>query len=105
MDHLLSKEQPHRKVPAMVKRPSWAAETATSRTSILLEQVEVFRIPSGPRERSDQRLSARRDRRPPGGIAQLVERQLCKLDAAGSNPAASTTLRKRGGGLRGGEGV
>ena len=27
---------------------------------------------------------------PPGGIAQLVERQLCKLDAAGSTPAAST---------------
>ena len=26
----------------------------------------------------------------PGGIAQLVERQLCKLDVAGSNPAAST---------------
>ena len=26
-----------------------------------------------------------------GGIAQLVERQLCKLDAAGSSPAASTT--------------
>ncbi len=25
-----------------------------------------------------------------GGIAQLVERQLCKLDAAGSSPAAST---------------
>ena len=25
-----------------------------------------------------------------GGIAQLVERQLCKLDVAGSNPAAST---------------
>ena len=49
---------------------------------------------SGP----NQRLSARRDRRPPGGIAQLVERQLCKLDAAGSNPAASTTLRKRAAG-------
>jgi hypothetical protein len=26
-----------------------------------------------------------------GGIAQLVERQLCKLDAAGSSPAASTS--------------
>ena len=26
-----------------------------------------------------------------GGIAQLAERQLCKLDVAGSNPAASTT--------------
>ena len=27
-----------------------------------------------------------------GGIAQLVERQLCKLDVAGSTPAASTIL-------------
>ena len=26
-----------------------------------------------------------------GGIAQLVERQLCKLDVWGSNPHASTT--------------
>ncbi len=26
---------------------------------------------------------------PPGGIAQLVERQLCKLDVRGSNPLAS----------------
>jgi hypothetical protein len=26
----------------------------------------------------------------PGGIAQLVERQLCKLDVRGSNPLAST---------------
>ena len=25
----------------------------------------------------------------PGGIAQLVERQLCKLDVRGSNPLAS----------------
>ena len=29
-----------------------------------------------------------------GGIAQLAERQLCKLDVAGSNPAASTSLRQ-----------
>gem|GEM_PF-3973677 len=27
---------------------------------------------------------------PSGGIAQLAERQLCKLDVAGSTPAAST---------------
>ena len=27
-----------------------------------------------------------------GGIAQLAERQLCKLDVAGSNPAASTNF-------------
>jgi hypothetical protein len=26
-----------------------------------------------------------------GGIAQLVERQLCKLDVRGSNPLASTS--------------
>ena len=31
-----------------------------------------------------------------GGIAQLVERQLCKLDVAGSNPAASTSSRSAG---------
>ncbi len=29
-----------------------------------------------------------------GGIAQLVERQLCKLDVRGSSPRASTKLRK-----------
>ena len=28
-----------------------------------------------------------------GGIAQLAERQLCKLNVAGSNPAASTKRR------------
>jgi hypothetical protein len=28
-----------------------------------------------------------------GGIAQLVERQLCKLDVKGSNPFASTLLK------------
>ena len=31
-----------------------------------------------------------------GGIAQLVERQLCKLDAAGSNPTASTMWEGQG---------
>ena len=30
-----------------------------------------------------------------GGIAQLVERQLCKLEVAGSNPAASTNATGR----------
>ena len=30
-----------------------------------------------------------------GGIAQLVERQLCKLDVWGSNPHASTSCRAR----------
>ena len=29
-----------------------------------------------------------------GGIAQLVERQLCKLDVRGSNPLASTPLAR-----------
>ena len=29
-----------------------------------------------------------------GGIAQLVERQLCKLDVWGSNPHASTNQLK-----------
>lgn len=29
-----------------------------------------------------------------GGIAQLVERQLCKLDVRGSNPLASTNVSK-----------
>src|SRR3954462_16009543 len=31
---------------------------------------------------------------PTGGIAQLVERQLCKLDVRGSNPLASTFLNE-----------
>ena len=30
-----------------------------------------------------------------GGIAQLAERQLCKLEVAGSNPAASTNATGR----------
>ena len=32
----------------------------------------------------------------PGGIAQLVERQLCKLEVRGSNPLASKASEKRG---------
>ena len=28
-----------------------------------------------------------------GGIAQLVERQLCKLDVVGSNPSTSTNFK------------
>jgi hypothetical protein len=32
-----------------------------------------------------------------GGIAQLVERQLCKLEVRGSNPLASKASKKRGG--------
>ena len=31
----------------------------------------------------------------PGGIAQLVERQLCKLEVTGSNPVASTNATGR----------
>ncbi len=34
---------------------------------------------------------------PKGGIAQLVERQLCKLDVRGSNPLASISKRNGGG--------
>ena len=90
LDHLLSKEQPHRKVPAMVKRPSWAVGAATPHTSILQAQEYVFRIPSGPRMRSKKALERASRETSPGGIAQLVERQLCKLDVAGSTPAAST---------------
>lgn len=30
-----------------------------------------------------------------GGIAQLVERQLCKLDVRGSSPRASTSFGKK----------
>ncbi len=30
--------------------------------------------------------------KPAGGIAQLVERQLCKLEVTGSNPVASTIV-------------
>ncbi len=32
-----------------------------------------------------------------GGIAQLVERQLCKLEVRGSNPLASSLRSQRGG--------
>ena len=32
---------------------------------------------------------------PHGGIAQLVERQLCKLEVTGSNPVASTNATGR----------
>ena len=103
MDHLLSKEQPRSNAAAMVKRPSWPVGAATPHTSILRVQEYVFRIPSGPLRRSTKALERASRETSPGGIAQLVERQLCKLDAAGSNPAASTTER-RGGGY-GGEGV
>ena len=44
----------------------------------------------GPRDRSESPRSGS------GGIAQLVERQLCKLDVAGSNPATSTIRDGRG---------
>ena len=36
-----------------------------------------------------------------GGIAQLVERQLCKLEVRGSNPLASSLLSRRSLGERG----
>ena len=44
----------------------------------------------------DRRLPRRRLRRGPSGdVAQLVERQLCKLDARGSSPLISTFERTR----------
>ena len=42
------------------------------------------RVPALPEGRSDEA---------PGGIAQLVEHELCKLGVAGSNPVASTNIR------------
>ena len=36
-------------------------------------------------------------RNPCGGIAQLVERQLCKLEVRGSNPLASSLRSRRRG--------
>ena len=57
--------------------------------------LQIFlHIPSGPRKRPKRGARAPEAEEwtsPAGGIAQLVERQLCKLDAAGSSPAASTT--------------
>ena len=47
----------------------------------------MFRIPSVPKR------DAKRGAAQIGGIAQLVERQLCKLDVAGSSPTASTILK------------
>jgi hypothetical protein len=41
------------------------------------------------------RKSAIEIRQLPGGIAQLVERQLCKLEVRGSNPLASSLRLKR----------
>ena len=38
------------------------------------------------------RLPAQDRSRVAGGIAQLVEHELCKLGATGSNPVASTNL-------------
>ena len=37
-----------------------------------------------------------------GGIAQLVERQLCKLDVRGSSPLTSTLRHPSQGGVEGG---
>ena len=54
------------------------------------------RVPSGPKKKRESPIhleSIRRRAACQGGIAQLVERQLCKLDVAGSNPAASTNRR------------
>ena len=69
LDHLLSEEQ----------GPSGPEVEAPRAPPLPL--LRVFRLPSdeaGPRGP------------PTGGMAQLVERLLCKQDVAGSNPAAST---------------
>src|SRR5438132_5967801 len=44
---------------------------------------------SAPRRRINYQLSSS------GGIAQLVERQLCKLEVRGSNPLASSLRSRR----------
>ena len=77
MDHLLSKEQPRRKASAKVKD-----------RNRLKSSPHPLRTAPGRSPRALERAS--RETARTGGIAQLVERQLCKLDAAGSNPAAST---------------
>ena len=67
-------------------------------------QVDVLAAPLLLRMRSmDVRECRRHSRigpcRPPGaiqgGIAQLVERQLCKLEVTGSSPVASTNATGR----------
>ena len=40
-------------------------------------------------------LGHAKTRKNSGGIAQLVERQLCKLEVTGSNPVASTNATGR----------
>ena len=92
MDHLLSKEQPGSDAAAMVKRPSRAGRAATPSTSILLTQVECLPHPFRTVKAVQQALERASRETSPGGIAQLVERQLCKLDVAGSTPAASTIV-------------
>ena len=95
MDHLLSKEQPRRNAAAMVERPSGRGGAETRRHPDGSEQAEDSPAPPpGRKTRPDRKAPehASRETSRAGGIAQLVERQLCKLDAAGSNPAASTNV-------------
>ena len=111
MDHLLSKEQ----FPPMGReRGSIAACRAKAgRTVNWAGKSHQFRTEAWTatgRERVPHRLfwlrMARGCRRPgvpaggcakacccSGGIAQLVEHELCKLGATGSSPVASTSLR------------
>src|SRR5438309_9152707 len=50
---------------------------------------KVFRVEIGNRQSTFGNSES-------GGIAQLVERQLCKLEVRGSNPLASKAFRRGG---------
>ena len=97
LDHLLSKENPAeaarptlrdmdiRPLPEGGGRPRKGryrtkADASCSRLALPL-----------PRPKRGKPSRALPEAEAAGGIAQLAERQLCKLEVAGSNPAASTT--------------
>ncbi len=89
LDHLLSKETG----PAGRRRPK--VERPFSKRASGRKRSRRMILPHPPRAAEAARREApghaSRETPRAGGIAQLVERQLCKLDAAGSSPAASTT--------------
>jgi hypothetical protein len=62
--------------------------SGSNRDVIIVYSKDTTRPPgdAAGRGRATGAKPARRN----GGIAQLAERQLCKLDVAGSNPATST---------------
>ena len=73
LDHLLSEEKGQRCPEAeTLEDPFEVSKT-------------VFRLPS------DSVRWGARPRQSVGGMAQMVERLLCKQDVAGPNPAASTS--------------